>query len=238
MSKWRQRTRYPMDEGQLRPNGMDKAPRLFSGRRYSPRPQSHRLRPARVPTALSSAAAREGRYSSRMRPPFAPSGGSTLPMKCLVLVGGTVPSCAPCRRTRSRDRSDSGGRRRRSGAALQALPPSSERGRSRMSFHEMNSTYGRLLSVDRMKRIYDGVSFTMDYLADSMMRALGYLEEQGLPSTSVRGPPARPSGFTATKKAASDHRRRRSSRDLTARSSDGSRPSQGSRRGSECAALL
>ena len=47
-------------------------------------------------------------------------------------------------------------------------------------FHGMNNLHGGLPSVDRMKRIHDGVSLTADYLADCMMRAVGYLEKQGL----------------------------------------------------------
>ena len=47
-------------------------------------------------------------------------------------------------------------------------------------FYGLNSAHGRLLSVDRMKRIHDGVSLTTDDFADCMMRAAGYLEDQGL----------------------------------------------------------
>ena len=47
-------------------------------------------------------------------------------------------------------------------------------------FPGMSSIHGGLPSIGRMKRIHDGIPLTTDYLADCMVRAVGYLEEQGL----------------------------------------------------------
>ena len=47
-------------------------------------------------------------------------------------------------------------------------------------FYGVSSAHGMPLSVDCVKGIHDGVSLTAGYFADRMMRAVGYLEEQGL----------------------------------------------------------